>query len=103
MKTATRKLLSLLDTALAKQDDVAEELWRVLTALRGPDSDDMGIKVTTTMVIRRAAFPKTAKEYQKTRNSAGGAMYASDEQPFVPAGDGHFRNHAEGAQEVLGL
>jgi hypothetical protein len=36
-------------------------LWRILTALRGPDSGDGPLKSQTTLVIRRAVLPSTAQ------------------------------------------
>jgi len=55
-----REMLDRIDTFLVTGDQHAERLWNVLSALRGPDNDSYGDKVSTTNAIRAAAFPRTA-------------------------------------------
>lgn len=61
MTKSTQKALKYLDAILAKGGEDARDLWDVLSALRGPDSQDDVLKDTVTCPIRRAAFPKTTK------------------------------------------
>lgn len=79
------------------------KLWCVLTALRGPDNNDDGIKRATTAVIRRkvgirednsgrAIVNTDSSEYKNTR-----ARLASW---FVSS---HFLEHAQNAFSALGL
>lgn len=65
-----RAALDYLDQILCKETDDAQDLWDILTALRGPDDDvstmkhayyDPGgeLKRRVTIPVRRAAFPRT--------------------------------------------
>lgn len=60
MTHEARKMLDDLDEFLSRNDNASAEVAAILSALRGPDLDDVGDKRTTTMRIRRAAFPKLA-------------------------------------------
>ena len=51
--------LNRIDGLLCKGDQDAYDLWLILTALRGPDNENLD-KVQTTAVVRAAAFPLTA-------------------------------------------
>lgn len=70
MHRKVRRVLDIIDRTLLVGDDAAEELWEILTALRGPDFEgtlepdgrvSWSIKEDTTAVIRTAAFPRTAR------------------------------------------
>lgn len=52
------EMLDQIDEFLARGDAESARLWSILTALRGPDSEDEDIKLNTTAVIRAAACPK---------------------------------------------
>lgn len=53
--------LDALDLALSEMDQQsADDLWAVLTALRGPDNNSLRLKDITTAFIRRAALPKSS-------------------------------------------
>ena len=53
------EMLDMIDKFLT-YNPKASVLWDILSALRGPDSDDMELKEQTTIHIRSAAFPLTA-------------------------------------------
>lgn len=111
-----REMLDAIDAFLAAHtiDGEGGKLWDVLTALRGPDNEDVELKLTTTAPIRRAAFPKLQESLQTT--SREGTMrwvpgYSwtwpamGDREKFteVSAPRFHFGWHANGAARVLGL
>lgn len=56
-----REMLDVIDLYLSIGHH-SSTLWDVLTALRGPDSGDEGLKETTTEVIRSVAFPLVKAE-----------------------------------------
>lgn len=103
MKPGTRAFLRSLDDFLYTADEAtAEEVWAVLTALRG---DDTGLesKSTSTGVIRQKALPRFGKKFQKD-----GIIHK------VPAFFGgkvirfthtaiHFKDHTRLAAKVLGI
>lgn len=112
--------LPTLETVLAQIDQwlntpgLGVSLWRVLTALRGPDKpDESDWKETTTCVVRTRAFPQVAARYEEWTSSdhvAGQATFASPTQPFVaprvvtlhPGQPySHFLNHVCLAAEAL--
>ena len=73
-------------------------LWWVLTALRGPDSEDRALKLTTTAVIRAHSLPKFADRM--------GADVADKTRPVsiaVGTTHDHFNFHIALATEMLGL
>ncbi len=106
-RKTTREILDLIDEELLFGDRRSRDLWDVLTALRGPDFNDvsMRIKLSTTSHIRTAAFPKTADHRAAEVNT--GAIFSTKARPFnVNAGDGashHFHRHIVRAAHVLGL
>lgn len=53
MTGATKKILKQVVTFINKHKD-GSELYNILTALRGPDSEDYSLKSCTTAVLRRA-------------------------------------------------
>lgn len=58
------EILDLIDEYL-RYSDVSGGLWDVLSALRGPDSQDIELKTSTTIYIRGAAFPLSAQADRK--------------------------------------
>jgi hypothetical protein len=82
----------------------SEDLWNVLTALRGPDSRDRSVKYATTTIIRSAAFPK--------QPCSALSVYGTDSKKLARRRAGvwrdgidtnHFREHTEDAFDALGL
>jgi hypothetical protein len=111
MRPELRKILDQIDEYLATGEERAsQELWEVLSALRGPDvaPDNNITKDATTSVLRAAAFPRTAE----LSHSEGGRVCASMANDSIYRaknradmwyhGD-HFNNHVRRAFFVLGL
>jgi hypothetical protein len=76
------------------------ELWFVLSALRGPDSDDEDVKDATANIIRYKLFGRTVipdTTILTSRNFEG----ANEIRKAIPKG--HFKWHAHKAFDVLGL
>lgn len=89
----------------------AANMWRVLTALRGPDQKDPSglIKSLTTAVIRRHALPKlTARvgadlarhDARVDLNRLSGPNEVGDEWSKQP---GHFKGHIQDAVYALDI
>ena len=90
-----------------RQFQAIRELWAVLTALRGPDTENDFDKAATTQVIRSTAFPKTDALDQKGianvpaafgHDSVTRAIHRRERM----AAD-HFRSHTQLAFKALGL
>lgn len=106
-KTA-RDVLNMLDTFLSSDktdNDERQKLWNILTALRGPDNDDIYQKERTTVPIRRAAFPKMAEQSDIWPCGAQFMSFSIANVPdFTPRDDDtHFDFHARAAARALGL
>jgi len=102
-----KRVLNEIDTALAKGNKSSGQIWDVISALRGPDVGgyDGGhdTKLKTTVHIRSAALPKTAKSYTELPIS-----FANYHSPSFNVGAGslvsdHFKKHIIKAATVLGL
>lgn len=100
-----RQKLDIIDGWLCELG--ARDLADVLSAIRGPDSENDGLKSVTTMVIRTAAFPKTAAESTGWNQDYTGWMFAMPEDvyqnPIFTEDSWHFRHHAELAAKALGI
>lgn len=135
--TTAREMLELLDEWFSESSNHSDHpcqhenerarLWDVLTALRGPDTDNLDVKHTSTAVIRTAAFPNTEAKasfvvqatFADRRDSLGpmkdwyheGSNYSlpdwiadGDATNAVLAGyTSHFGGHILRAAKVLGL
>lgn len=109
-----RKLLDEIDEVLAeggsgysfnpRLSTDASDLWQVLTALRGPDSENEELKSTTTAPIRQAAFPKCGRIAIHGFGYTHGAYYGYGNTPFIWADAyTHFGQHVNVAAKVLGI
>ena len=108
MSPRTRKMLDQIDTFLARPATAEPgELWDVLTALRGPDSDNEMVKEYTTCPIRRAAFPKLVSldidDFAPGPSCRRPGMGTMEEGYQKQDNYSHFGIHANGAARVLGL
>jgi hypothetical protein len=117
MRPMTRQILDVIDRELATGSDAAQELWDVLSALRGPDIGDTGIKEDSTIPIRRAAFPETAAKtdddptLRPLRRASFGVPerylyfydYATYKGSVHPANHDHLGMHAFRAADVLAI
>lgn len=88
--TKVRLMLDQIDQMLAKGDQDSQDLWAVLSALRGPDDQDYAKKITLTSHVRKEAFPKL----WASAPMSSGVSITRDISPTkeVPPGD-HFGNH----------
>ena len=92
----------------AKGDGDAQILWHILAgAVRGPDvCDSAKLKLQTTVPLRRAAFPLTAKASHHGATRGVGALFNSvDEYVTISAQphNSHFNAHVIQAGLALGV
>lgn len=115
VKPETREMLDRIDDFLVN-DDIPElaksQLWDVLSALRGPDEMNKdALKSTTTIPIRRAAFPKMANYFQSYQVRAAWGNETYDFRlPTFPLDSSssryifdHFILHVTHAARTLGI
>lgn len=79
-------------------------LWDILTAMRGPDSDDIDIKYETTARVRHLAFPALAgRAGAIVRGGADDMERLEDEvkSAHFRQESWHFRRHIEMALRAL--
>lgn len=78
-----------------------DKLWDVLSALRGPDSDDYNLKVVTTAPLRTMAFPKLWA-CESAALSGPSLAPAKDYNPArLGVGYSHFADHVLEAHKAL--
>lgn len=94
-----RAMLNRIDAFLVRRDDDSEDLWSILTALRGPDNEGYNEKNDRTIPIRRAAFPKCRAE------GLSAADFGISGQTYIggPTNSVHFCDHAHKAARALKL
>lgn len=76
-------------------------LWSCLTALRGPDSLDVGWKMATTAVIRHKLNLPDYLGFNVKSDSAESTLLRNS--AASTRGQGHFMHHVSSAFDVLGL
>lgn len=77
-----------------------KELWRLMSALRGPDDGNLQVKYETTARIRRALFEKRLYDSNIFVDvSEFGPSYTREE--MMNKTEEHFRLHYEAAANVL--
>lgn len=115
MLTEVRDILNKIDDILVKDDQASQQLWDVLSALRGPDNGSATEKTPTTCVLRGKAFPKTLtrsmSNFQENIGGTHGALYERDRPGFAEDRrkifydyrKGHFEQHTRRAFLALGL
>jgi hypothetical protein len=112
MDSNLKQILNQIDNFLTTADRYqAQDLWSILTALRGPDSDNDQIKYETTAVIRALAFPEAAKTTGQREDSVYQATLGYMVNTKVTNQDtwlavsklkpGHFRDHIKFALRIL--
>lgn len=94
----TRAALDAIDNLIAGlPTDVARGVLNVLSALRGPDSDNIDAKNASTTWIRREALPLTCG-----KNPNGWDLYLTG--PYrLSSETAHFNQHIMFACDALGL
>jgi hypothetical protein len=66
MLKKVREALDAIEDVLLVEDTAAQDLWAILSALRGPDDKQFReTKRQTTVPIRRNAFPRLAAQVSK--------------------------------------
>lgn len=108
-KLSLRQMLDQLDRWLLTEHGC--DLAKVLSALRGPDSDNDQLKEDTTAVIRGRAFPRLmrAKDRDYRSNDYHSARHTWIMQPGKTVvlsqrvANTHFGNHIVSAARALGL
>lgn len=108
MEKRTREVLDQIDAVLSKGNVVSEEVWNVLTALRGPDNGESEPKRVATVPIRRAAFPRTTEAHNNFGSTVfladfGASTSKYDLNSGYDQDDWHFDVHAQNAAQILGL
>lgn len=111
MLIEVREVLDRIDKVLAKGDQSAQDLWDILTALRGPDHrEDMLFNKRPTVYVRGAAFPKTAvasvqNELRALINTDPRPPIREDFFPFhyhsSARADAHYTKHLERAYVAI--
>lgn len=105
ISSETREILDKIDEFLAKGNADSQDLWDILTALRGPDSEN-DIKHVTTIPIRNTALPKTTKVAISSWGFTNGADFRGGEFSGEDASSDtseHFSTHVIGAARLLGI
>jgi hypothetical protein len=106
MKTETSVLVATVVSFFKNpqvSNEAKKEAWSILTALRGPDTEDSGekLKTATTNVIRYKVFGGPVV-IPGTTIKANGDDYTQRSRR-AQAKKGHFRFHAREAFKALGL
>jgi hypothetical protein len=101
---AALAVLDQVDQFLSRGDGQAGALAAVLTALRGPDSSNGLAKSRGTNVVRRVAFPKTARSRANVGMDFACSGIAVDLDEARRQGErDHFVGHLRSAAEALGI
>lgn len=114
MRTLVRKALDQIEDVLLLGNQDSADLAAILSALRGPDegvSDHNNTKLTTTVPVRREAFPRLAgaKSFLDITPVNGWYLGGSDDRLTVPTVDSveygtdhkHFANHYRMAYDAI--
>ena len=98
--TALQVLARLRKSVETMPDYELKRLWNILTALRGPDDKDLGVKHATTSVIRTAVFgiDSPFAKYADFNHDDKAAVKARESMVYD-----HFKSHAISAFNALGL
>lgn len=101
-----REMLRLIEQFLIS-NPVANELWLVMSALRGPDTFyDHKLKKQMTIPIRRAAFPALAEIYNCDNCKLSHPEMGDNGDRFIIKQSDvsiHFHEHAQYAAQILGI
>lgn len=100
VKTALRKI-DALTVGLSVEEQ--RDLWDILSAMRGPDNDDVNLKEQTTCVIRALAFPKITAGGQAMIAGKGSKVADINTalSDNILGGAGHFMSHIHAAERAL--
>lgn len=105
MKASVRAELNRIEKFLLKNTAAAADLWNILAALRGPDHvNDQDLKSSTTVNVRRRAFPKLArprKDFTVPATFYYTRKYDPNDLDGNVNGSVHFRSHIRAAMEAI--
>lgn len=97
MRAEVKALLDPIVKALNEEDRIASELWAILSALRGPDTNDYALKEATTAVLR---YKIGLRNYLTLCINAKDKLRESSKLPpetFKKPAELHFVNHFDNA------
>jgi hypothetical protein len=110
------KIDDVLAPAFAAPDSLlAEQLWNILSALRGPDSAHGAagqIKDATTAVLRKVSFPKTfaydspsfvSRTLAVAENDCAISVMLRNSGSVAEVAGDHFESHIKVGFKALGL
>lgn len=102
MTKTTRKFISSLRKQFRESDwKSRKEIWDILTALRGPDSDSLEEKEATTCIIRSTVFgEKASRNIPALINDDNEDRKDRRESGFI---HWHFTQHVKSAFKALNL
>ena len=99
MTKSVRAELDQIEKFLLKGGQPAIDLWAILSALRGPDNADIGLKASTTEPIRTKAFPVLAQEGSNVPATFAPRKKMIDTRH--PRAGAHFISHVERAAAAI--
>lgn len=104
MTKQIRKFISTLRQQFKAADDkTKQQIWHILTALRGPDEENSYMeKESTTAIIRYTVFGKTSR-IRSWADVESDNQKSADFRIQNQFKSYHFRNHAEEAFKTLNL
>lgn len=101
------KIISQFFVDQMKKTDQEEgqKLWDMLTALRGPDNEDVENKEAATVLIRRRFLGEKGATIIGTYYADTGITRSATKLLNIRTGmdDRHFKSHAQKAFQALGL
>ncbi len=99
MTKNTRKFITTLRQQFKAADGTTkQQIWSILTALRGPDNQDAYLKDATTGLVRKAVFGNILVPFAVVTE-----MDFSNYIDKRKDSSGHFSYHAKEAFETLNL
>ena len=99
MRPGVQEVLDSISKALRELPQAAaQDIWDILTALRGPDDEDEEVKQATTAVIRNAALGYLSVQRMGAVYNLEDVVRLSGEGRF-----GHFASHVRRAAAALDL
>lgn len=112
----TLHIRNVLQTLLNRTNLTEQQIWSIISALRGPDNESMHLKACTTEVIRYALGFRQKPEFILAaivdidqQNLFCSSPDNTEKADFrgkgysLDSGGYHFWNHSEKAFEALGL
>jgi hypothetical protein len=105
MTKALREMLNQI-TEFVRDHKDGKDLYRILTALRGPDDGDFVLKNCTTAILRDAVGFRNDKSYDTNADNPKRAKFRAEVFHKWEAGDNdnsHFLSHIKTGFRAVGL